>query len=450
MRRAAAETIRTLLEEAVARFEAAGIAYGHGTTNALDEAAWLVLHGAGLPPRDLDAHLDRALDAAHAAAVRALVARRIRTRQPAAYLLHEAWLGPHRFHVDERVIVPRSFIAEFLNARIRDPGRAAPSAAPSAAARGAARGRHRDPFPIAPRAVLDLCTGSGCLAILAALAFPDARVDAADLSEAALAVARRNVDDYGLGARVRLVRSDLFGALGRRRYDLIVSNPPYVSAAAMRRLPPEYRREPALALASGADGLEHTRRILAAAPAHLAPAGLLMVEIGHNRKALEKAYPRLAFAWPRTSAGAGYVFTIGRAALEAAARARGGNARERVLSFLPASLARQQTVPKGRSRMPNSLENAAPDAPGADPALVREIAEMIVSALNLELPAADIDPAAPLYKEGLGLDSIDILEVALVVSKRYGFKLRDDDQDNQRIFRSLDALAAHVAERRTK
>lgn len=282
--------MRDLVLEAAGRLERAGVAFGHGTDNALDEAAWLVLHALGLPVHELGPHLEDRVAPQAARAVAALVARRVRTRKPAAYLLHEAWLGPHRFYVDERVIVPRSFIAELLRPRL-EPWIARPA-------------RVRD--------VLDLCTGSGCLAILAALAFPAARVDAADLSEEALAVARRNVAAYRLSRRVRLVRSDLFDALAGRRYDLIVSNPPYVTAAAMRRLPEEYRREPEVALASGRDGLAHTRRILAQAKAFLKPGGLLVVEIGHNRRALERAFPRLAFTWPEVAAGAGYVFLLHR------------------------------------------------------------------------------------------------------------------------------------------
>ena len=275
-------------------FERARLSYGHGTTNALDEAAWLILHALGLPLDELNPHLDRPLDAAQWKAARTLITRRVRTRKPAAYLTHEAWLGPHRFYVDERVIVPRSFIAELLRApaTLNRPGR-----------RKAATGRD-------PISILDLCTGSGCLAILAALAFPKARVDAVDLSPGALEVAQRNVADYGLAHRIELVRSDLFAALAGRRYDLIVSNPPYVKAASMARLPDEYRREPEMALASGRDGLDHTRVILERAREHLQPGGLLVVEIGHNRKALERAYPRLPFAWPATSAGPGYVFTL--------------------------------------------------------------------------------------------------------------------------------------------
>ena len=286
----AGATVRELLLASARRLERAKLSYGHGTTNALDEAAWLVLHAAGLPLGDAAPWLDRKVPPARAAAARELVRRRIAERKPAAYLTNEAWQGAHRFYVDERALVPRSFIAELLAERL----------APWLA----------DPEGV--RSVLDLCTGSGCLAILAALAFRKARVDAADLSAEALEVAKRNVRDYRLGRRVRLVRSDLFAALAGRRYDLIVSNPPYVKAASMRRLPAEYRAEPALALASGADGLEHARAILAAAREHLAPGGLLVMEIGHNRKALEKAFPKLAFAWPQTCSGPGFVFALRR------------------------------------------------------------------------------------------------------------------------------------------
>lgn len=277
-------TLREVFEDAVERFERAGLAYGHGTDNAVDEAAWILTHAVGIPHSALNEQLDEPLSTEALAKARALVAARIRTRKPAAYLLNEAWLGPHKFYVDERVIVPRSFIAELL----------------------------RDWQWHTPKRVLDLCTGSGCLAILAALRFPDAKVDAVDLSEDALAVARRNVDDYELGGRIELARSDLLSALAGRKYDAILSNPPYVKAAAMRKLPDEYRREPEMALASGGDGLDHTRTILAQASAHLEPRGLLMVEIGHNRKALERAYPALPFHWPRVAAGPGYVFTLSR------------------------------------------------------------------------------------------------------------------------------------------
>jgi ribosomal protein L3 glutamine methyltransferase len=289
-------TVRSLLAYGIERFEKSGLSYGHGTTNALDEAAWLILHALDLPPGDLNSHLDEPLAAAQARRARALLDRRVRTRKPAAYLIHEAWLGPHRFYVDERVIVPRSYIAELMRGD-----------RPLVPRRGTSG--------LSPVSILDLCTGSGCLAILAALKYPRARVDAADLSADALEVAKRNIADYKLGRRVRLVKSDLFSALGARTYDLIVSNPPYVKAASMMKLPDEHRKEPAMALASGADGLDHARVILAQAREHLNPGGRLVVEIGHNRKALERAFPGLRFEWPKTSAGAGFVFVLTRAAL---------------------------------------------------------------------------------------------------------------------------------------
>jgi ribosomal protein L3 glutamine methyltransferase len=294
-------TIRALLAYGVERFEAAGLSYGHGTDNALDEAAWLILHSLGLPLNELNPHLDKPLTDAQYRAARSLLQLRARSRKPAAYLTHEAWLGPHKFYVDERVIVPRSFIAELLPGHPRGDGDPAD-----------ARARLDWTPASAGVTILDLCTGSGCLAILAALAFPHAKVDGADLSEDALAVAKKNVAAYKLTRRVRLVKSDLFSALATRTYDLIISNPPYVKASSMRKLPDEYRREPEMALASGTDGLEHTRRIIAKAREHLNPGGVLVVEIGHNRAALERAYPKLAFHWPKVAAGTGYVFTLSR------------------------------------------------------------------------------------------------------------------------------------------
>ncbi len=219
-----------------------------------------------------------------------ILRRRIEERLPAPYLTHEAWLGDFRFYVDERVIVPRSFIAELLREQL-------------------------GPWVEDPEAItsgLDMCTGSGCLAILMAYAFPNARIDAVDLSADALEVARRNVADYGLEEQVSLIRSDLFAALQGRRYDLILSNPPYVNASSMQTLPEEYRREPVGALASGEDGLEHVRVILREAPAHLNKGGLLVVEIGHNRDALEEAFPDLPFTWLETSAGDEHVFLLNR------------------------------------------------------------------------------------------------------------------------------------------
>ncbi len=292
---AAAElvTVRDWLRFAVSRFTEAGLHFGHGTHDAYDEAAYLALHALRLPLDRLEPFLDARVTRAEAAALAALLDRRVQERIPAAYLTGEAWLGDLRFKVDPRVIVPRAFIAELLRERL----------SPWVA----------DPDAVAT--VLDLCTGSGCLAIAAALAFPSARVDAVDISADALAVARENVAAYGLHERVRLVRSDLFAALRGERYDVIVSNPPYVDAPSMRALPAEYRHEPRIALAGGKDGLAFVRRILGAARAHLTDDGILIVEIGHNRDALEAAYPHLAFTWLDTSAGDEHVFLLRRSEL---------------------------------------------------------------------------------------------------------------------------------------
>ncbi|HET9699666.1 MAG TPA: 50S ribosomal protein L3 N(5)-glutamine methyltransferase [Burkholderiales bacterium] len=300
-------TVRDLLRFAVSRFNEAGLAFGHGSDNAWDEAAYLVLHTLHLPLERLEPFLDARLTAPEIDTLLGVITRRVEQRVPAAYLTNEAWLGNHRFYVDQRVIVPRSHIAELLAEGlapwVEDPG--------------------------AVGAGLDLCTGSGCLAILLALAFPGARVDGGDLSNDALAVARRNVADYGLEERVRLLRSDLFEGLAGRRYDLIVSNPPYVTTEAMRRLPPEYRHEPALALAAGRDGLDVVRRILAQAPAHLSPRGLLVVEVGDGREALEQSFPDLPFTWIETAAGADFVFLLTRDQLPAAGAAPPGAAPRR-------------------------------------------------------------------------------------------------------------------------
>lgn len=262
-------TLAQLIAKTERRLRAARLHFGHGTDNPRDEAAFLVLRGLGLP---FDADLDRPADPSR---IEGLVAKRIRERVPTAYLLSEAWLSGVPFYVDRRVIIPRSHIAELLAARL----------APW------------QPRPL--RRILDLCTGCGCLAVLAARAFPLALVDAADLSAAALTVARRNVAGHKLERRIRVVKSDLFASLGDRRYDLIVTNPPYVTSAAMRRLPAEYRHEPGLALAAGKDGLDVVARILAEAKRHLAKTGLLVCEVGAGRKAVERAFPRLPFAWPK-------------------------------------------------------------------------------------------------------------------------------------------------------
>lgn len=281
-------TLRDFLRLAVSRFTAAQLFFGHGSDNAWDEAVYLVLHTLSLPLDRLDPFLDARLLDEEKLALLDVIRRRVDERLPAAYLTKEAWLGEHRFYVDERVIVPRSFIAELLDEQLLP--------------------WIEDPWSI--HRALDLCTGSGCLAILTALAFPEAQVDAVDLSTEALAVARRNVDNYGLDERVELVQSDAFAALDGRRYDLVVSNPPYVNAESVAALPPEYRHEPELALGSGPDGLDFTRIILANAKRHLNPGGLLVVEIGHNRDALEASFPDLPFTWLETSAGDQYVFML--------------------------------------------------------------------------------------------------------------------------------------------
>jgi ribosomal protein L3 glutamine methyltransferase len=248
---------------------------------ARDEAVYLALHALGLAPGAYDAARNTRLSARQIPRVLDLYARRIRERKPAAFLTREAWLDEFRFYVDERVVVPRSHIAELLRERL----------APWV----------YDPATV--RTALDLCTGSGCLAVLIAKFFPRARVDATDISRDALAVARRNINAYGLGNRVKLVGSDLFGALGDRRYDVIVSNPPYVTSAAMHRLPREYRHEPSIALAGGIDGLDAVRKIVRHAREHLNESGLLAVEVGSGRRRVERAFPRCEFTWPDTAAG---------------------------------------------------------------------------------------------------------------------------------------------------
>lgn len=283
-------TLRDWLRFAVSAFSEAQLSFGHGSASAYDEAAYLILHTLHLPLDTLEPFLNARLTEGECAALRDVLTQRVQQRVPAAYLTHEAWLGDFRFYVDERVIVPRSFIAELL----------------------------RDEFvPWIADAdnvtrVLDLCTGSGCLAILAAHAFPSAEVDAVDISPDALEVARRNVADYGLQDRVHPIESDLFSTLQGRQYDLIISNPPYVNAQSVAALPPEYLHEPELALGSGSDGLDATREILKHAAAHLVPDGVLAVEIGHNRDALEAAYPELPFTWLDVAAGDEFVFLLHR------------------------------------------------------------------------------------------------------------------------------------------
>ena len=281
-------TVRDYLRYAVSRFNAAGLFFGHGSDNAWDEAVYLTLHTLNLPLDRLEPFLDARLLAHERSALLEIYRRRCEDRLPAAYLTNEAWLGEHRFYVDERVIVPRSFIAELLHEQLTP--------------------WVEDPWAIG--SALDLCTGSGCLAILTALAFPEAQVDAVDLSKEAISVAKRNVEEYDLSERIEIIQSDAFANLAGKRYDLIISNPPYVNADSVVALPPEYLHEPVMALGSGKDGLDFTRIILREAKQHLNPDGLLVVEIGHNRAELEAAYPALPFTWLDTSAGDEFVFLL--------------------------------------------------------------------------------------------------------------------------------------------
>lgn len=286
----ALRTLRDVLSHGVRQFKRARLVFGHGTTNAFDEAAYLTLHALRLPLHELEPHLDLRLTARQLDRILKLFERRIAERKPAAYLTREAWLGDFRFYVDERVIVPRSYIAELL----RD------DLAPWIAK------------PAKIKTALDLCTGSGCLAILLAHSFRRAHIDAVDIDRNALRVARRNVAEYDLAHRISLHEADLFSTLTGKQYDLIVTNPPYVTAANMRRLPREYRSEPPISLAGGNDGLTVVRALLSKAALHLKPKGLLVVEVGHNRQGVEKAFPRLPFTWPETSGGDDCVFLLSR------------------------------------------------------------------------------------------------------------------------------------------
>lgn len=290
-------TVRDFLRYATSRFGEAGLVFGHGTSSALDEAAYLILHALHLPIDQLDPWLDARLLAAERRALADIIDKRVTTRKPAPYLTNEAWIQGHSFYVDERVIVPRSYLGELL-------ARGLDGVVPDLDGVGS---------------ILDLCTGGGSIAILAALAFPVAEVDAADISADALEVARRNVNDYELGEHLALFHSDLFQGLEGRRYDLILSNPPYVSADAVAMFPPEYAAEPLLAHAGGDDGLDIVRRILAEALQHLNPGGTLVVEIGRGREILEAEYPQLPFLWLDTANAQGEVFALSEGALRTAA-----------------------------------------------------------------------------------------------------------------------------------
>lgn len=284
-------TLRDFLRYAVSRFSATNIYFGHGTTNAFDEAVYLICHTLGLNSEHLEIFLDAKLLLQERELVLDILQKRVQNRIPAAYLTHEAWLFDYKFYVDERTIIPRSFIAELLinsslevwfvdNSKIQN--------------------------------VLDLCTGSGCLAIIAADIFANAAVDAIDISKNALAVAEKNIKNYALQNQINLLCGDGFEVLKnqQKKYDLIICNPPYVDAEAMKNLPAEYRHEPSLALASGIDGLDFVKKLLQNAKNYLSENGILVVEIGHQKEKLLQEFPELNFVWLETQAGNDYVFLL--------------------------------------------------------------------------------------------------------------------------------------------
>ena len=279
-------TVRDLLRYAVTRFNTAKLFFGHGSSDAFDEAAYLILHTLQLPLDKLDPFLDARLLPTEVTALLHVIERRAVKREPAAYITQQAWLGSYPFYVDERVLVPRSFIAELI------PSHFSPWIA--------------DPSEV--RHVLELCTGSGCLAVMLADVFPNAQVDAVDISADALAVARRNVDDYALEDRITLIESNLYAKVPAKKYDLIVTNPPYVNSMSMQKLPEEYRREPQIALAGGSDGMDLVRQIVSGARERLTAAGIIVVEIGNERAHAEHAFPQLEMTWLSTSAGDDMVF----------------------------------------------------------------------------------------------------------------------------------------------
>jgi ribosomal protein L3 glutamine methyltransferase len=281
-------TLRDLLRFTVSYFSQSDLCLGHGLPTTYDEAAHLILHTLHLTPDQLDIFMDTRLTRNERAQILRSIERRVNEKIPVAYLTHEAWLGDFNFYVDERVIIPRSFIAELLQT-------------------------HLSPWVIDPDSIhsaLDLCTGSGCLAILLAHAFENAHIDASDISTDALDVAHRNVTNYGLVDRIHLIHSDLFAKLQGKQYDLIISNPPYVNTESMASLPEEYRHEPDIALAGGIDGLNIIRKIFSGAARHLTENGLLVMEIGHNQEVIEQAFPRLPCTWLETSAGDQFVLMV--------------------------------------------------------------------------------------------------------------------------------------------
>ena len=281
-------TPRDLLRYAVTRFNSAKLFFGHGSADALDEAAYLILHTLALPLDKLDPFLDAKLLPDEVNKVLGVIERRAVERVPAAYITHQAWLGTYAFYVDERVLVPRSFIAELI------PESFSPWV--------------EDAFAV--ENILELCTGSGCLAIMMADAFPNSVVDAVDISPDALAVAEQNIRDYRLEGRVNPIASDLYQNVPFKKYDLIVTNPPYVNAESMTQLPPEYLHEPQIGLAGGADGMDLVRKIVDGAADYLTPNGILMVEIGNEREYAEAAFGHLGLTWVTTSAGDDMVFLL--------------------------------------------------------------------------------------------------------------------------------------------
>jgi ribosomal protein L3 glutamine methyltransferase len=287
-------TIRDWLRYAVSRFEDSDIFYGHGTDNSYDEAVWLIMGALHLPLDTLDNFLDAKLTTGEQSKLAGFIEQRITKHTPTAYLLKEAWLQGFKFYVDERVLIPRSFIAELLVNNGLQPWIEYPELVNSAA---------------------DICTGSGCLGILLADAYPDAVVDVIDISPDAIDVSNINIANYGLQDRVTAIQSDMFSALAGNQYDLIISNPPYVDAPSMAELPAEYRNEPQLALGSGNAGLDHTHTILREAVNYLTDDGVLVVEIGHNREALLEAYPDLPFTWLEVSSGNEFVFLLTKSQL---------------------------------------------------------------------------------------------------------------------------------------
>jgi ribosomal protein L3 glutamine methyltransferase len=286
-------TIRDWIRYAVSQFEASDVFYGHGTDNAYDEAVWLIMSGLHLPMDTLNNFLDARITADERIKLAHFIEQRITKHTPTAYLLKEAWLQGLKFYVDERVLIPRSFIAELL-------------------ADGLSSWIE---FSEMVESAADICTGSGCLGILLASVFPNAEIDVIDISQDAIDVANINIANYSLQEQVTAIKSDMFIALKGKKYDLIISNPPYVDAPSMAALPQEYQNEPQLALGSGVAGLDHTHTILREAANYLNDDGILIVEIGHNREALEAAYPNIIFNWLEVSSGNEFVFLLTKSQL---------------------------------------------------------------------------------------------------------------------------------------